>query len=299
LVGIGRMSNVTGFPARMGIGRRVRLALIGLVSLCPSMIFSPAWADTTSDDEAIKKGTELRRVGQDRAALAEFQRAVRLRETPRALAQMGLAEQALGLWVDANTHLARALDSRDDSWIQKNRPTLETAQASLRSHMAQLEVWGAPNGAEVLFDGVVAGTLPSVTAWVATGDVSMTVKASGYAPMTRLLIIPAASRSREHVQLRPLASITTLPQPGIVDTHGASAVGAANGGGDTRSATGDADSPIPTTDVSSPPEIGSRPIYQRWWFWTAIGVVAVGAGAGVYLLTRNSQTCGAPTCDSF
>lgn len=38
----------------------------------------------------------------------------------------------------------------------------------------------------------------------------------------------------------------------------------------------------------------STPFYQQWWFWTAVGVVAVGTSVGVYEGTRGS---GPPTTD--
>jgi hypothetical protein len=38
----------------------------------------------------------------------------------------------------------------------------------------------------------------------------------------------------------------------------------------------------PTAQAEAPP------FYERWWFWTAAGVVAVGAGVGMYLLTSGS-----------
>src|SRR6185503_11179397 len=40
---------------------------------------------------------------------------------------------------------------------------------------------------------------------------------------------------------------------------------------------------------SSDPESSSasRPVYQRWWFWTALGVVAAGATAGIIVGTRS------------
>jgi tetratricopeptide (TPR) repeat protein len=34
-----------------------------------------------------------------------------------------------------------------------------------------------------------------------------------------------------------------------------------------------------------------RPIYEKWWFWTIVGVVAVGGGVGAYLATRSSSGC--------
>ncbi len=36
------------------------------------------------------------------------------------------------------------------------------------------------------------------------------------------------------------------------------------------------------------PETGDRPVYKKWWFWTGIAVVGVGAGIGIYAATRPS-----------
>jgi tetratricopeptide (TPR) repeat protein len=47
----------------------------------------------------------------------------------------------------------------------------------------------------------------------------------------------------------------------------------------------------PTPPVENP---GGKPVYTRWWFWTGIAVVGVGAGVGVYALTQRSN---APTTD--
>jgi len=51
--------------------------------------------------------------------------------------------------------------------------------------------------------------------------------------------------------------------------------------------------------VAAPAE---RPIYQRWWFWTAVGAVAITAAGVTYGLTRDGDarlppvTCGATGC---
>jgi len=47
--------------------------------------------------------------------------------------------------------------------------------------------------------------------------------------------------------------------------------------------------PLISTEPSSSdpePESEGRPLYRRWWFWTAIGVVAVGVTAGIIVGTR-------------
>jgi tetratricopeptide (TPR) repeat protein len=58
--------------------------------------------------------------------------------------------------------------------------------------------------------------------------------------------------------------------------------------------------PVPTTAATAtapPPAIpppADRPIYGRWWFWTAIGVAVAGAG-GVVAYEATRSTSGAPT----
>jgi len=44
-------------------------------------------------------------------------------------------------------------------------------------------------------------------------------------------------------------------------------------------------------DEHTPTETGDRPVYKKWWFWTGVAVIGVGAGVGIYAATRGS---GAP-----
>jgi tetratricopeptide (TPR) repeat protein len=34
-----------------------------------------------------------------------------------------------------------------------------------------------------------------------------------------------------------------------------------------------------------------QPIYEKWWFWTIVGAVAIGGGVGAYFATRSSSGC--------
>jgi tetratricopeptide (TPR) repeat protein len=47
-------------------------------------------------------------------------------------------------------------------------------------------------------------------------------------------------------------------------------------------------------DEPPAPKQESTPVYKKWWFWTAVGVVAVGGGVGIYAATRSD---GPPTTD--
>src|SRR5688572_21173040 len=103
----------------------------------------PSAAASASADELIKEGVALRRQGNDLGALQRFEQAFQIESSPRALAQIGLAEQALGRWVAAHEHLTQALDSKADAWIVKNRRAITDALAVVGEHVGRLEILGA------------------------------------------------------------------------------------------------------------------------------------------------------------
>jgi len=73
---------------------RWRSVAVGLATI---LAWGTAAAQGTDPaDAAIRRGVDLRRQGQDDQALQEFKKAYELSPSPRALAQIGLAEQALG-----------------------------------------------------------------------------------------------------------------------------------------------------------------------------------------------------------
>lgn len=168
---------------------------------------SPAQAASPAPEAevAIRRGIELRRRGDDAAALAEFQRADGLAPSSRTQAQIGFAEQALGRWRDAEEHLVRALADGGDVWIRKNRPTLERSRAAVGAHLGSLEVLGGPAGAELRVDGHVLGRLPLARPLrVAAGTVGVEVRADGYLPTARSVTIAAGELTRETVSLQKI-----------------------------------------------------------------------------------------------
>lgn len=110
-----------------------RATHLSVVFLVVSTIAGHARADEA--DEAYKLGVEDRRAHKDAEALEQFQLAQRLRPSPRSLAQIGLAEHALGRWQDAARDLQSALQVKDDPWIEKNRAVLEEALKKVRTHL--------------------------------------------------------------------------------------------------------------------------------------------------------------------
>src|SRR5262245_14916190 len=94
-------------------------ALVSLLVAAAQVAFVSPIAAQDAGDDSIARGVALRRQGRNAEALAEFQKAYARDPSPRALAQIALAQQALGNWVVAETGLVDALAARNDPWIQR------------------------------------------------------------------------------------------------------------------------------------------------------------------------------------
>jgi hypothetical protein len=167
---------------------------------------SHAWRSLAAPDDAdaealITRGIELREHGKDDEALGVFKKALATTPSPRARAQVALAEQALGLWVAAEVDLVQALAASNDAWITRNRAALEGALAVVRRHLGTLEVRGT-EGAEVVLDGVSLGKLPSAAPFrVEAGKRTLELRAKGFHATTRSVEVPAGAVARETVVL--------------------------------------------------------------------------------------------------
>src|SRR6516164_2176469 len=95
-------------------GNRWAILVVALWSVAHAV---PARAAEASEDELIKEGVAKRRHQDDEAALELFTKAYAIRKSPRAAGQMGLAELALGRWMEAEVRLQEALAASSDSWV--------------------------------------------------------------------------------------------------------------------------------------------------------------------------------------
>lgn len=181
-------------------------------ALALALASSAAHGQTEGVDALIHEGVELRRSHHDLEALAVFRRAYDQSRGPRALAQMALAEQALGRWVEAEAHLRTALAS-GDPWVARSRATLEAALAVIGRHLGGLWVEGGVPGAEVLLDGERIAVLPlTEPVRVVAGSLTVTVRSEGYGTVTRHVVVPPGGDAREEVRLARLADTST---PGL------------------------------------------------------------------------------------
>ena len=182
---------------------------------------NPEAGDTGSEAALMRKGLDLRQKGQDEAALQEFRRAYELSRTGHALAQIALAEQALGRWLEAESHLTEAL-TRQESWIGKNKKHLSQALNDIQGHLGSLELPGEAKAGTVKVDGVQMATLPlTAPLRVPAGTIALEVQAPGYLPILRNIVVPARGLAREQLTFvavpvaKPLPLVILPPQPQV------------------------------------------------------------------------------------
>ncbi len=150
----------------------------------------------------VAHGLELRRQRRDEEALVEFRAGYALQRSGRVLAQIALAEDAVGLWVEAERDLEEVLSERGNAWVEKRRGALVEELRVVRMHLADLALEVVPAGAEVWLNGAEARRRPDTGAFrVVSGRVLIEVKAPGFETARRVLELPPGARSRETIAL--------------------------------------------------------------------------------------------------
>jgi len=194
---------------RLRRGKTVRFCAAGVVFLA---LAGTAAADDAQReaDKLIKHGVDLRKAHDDEAAAREFQKAYDLAHTPRAAGQLGLAEQALGRWEDAERHVAEAVHAPADPWVAKNRAALDEALGTIQAHLGRVEVIGNPPGADVSINGREVGKLPLADAVrVSAGEVDIEVRLPGYVGAQRNVTIVGGQYQKVVIHLTK----ETVPGP--------------------------------------------------------------------------------------
>src|SRR5262249_47766590 len=113
---------------------------------------------------------------------------------------------------------------------------------------------------------------------VKPGSHRVAVRLDGFASQTHTVDVGAGQNRTLDVTLQPSASKS---KPAVSAADAASAAPIARNS---------AASPSPLTPPAAADDRGSSTVLDRWWFWTAIGVVVAGGVATTVALTSNQPT---------
>jgi len=242
-----------------------------------------AEAQSPAADQLITDGMAARRAGDDERALGLFARAWDASRTPRARAQMALAEQALGRFALAEAHLTEALAASNDRWISERRPSLEQSLGAIAARLGSLDVRANAPGVTVTLNGQPAGTLPLERPLrVVSGSVVVEVGGAGFVSATRTVNVQAGALARETFDLVRSATAAQPAQTQPQRTEPAVATTAATRPeprDDANANDASVDMPddrAPAADAAPARSGSALPIVG----WVGVGVGVVGLGLG-------------------
>ena len=141
-----------------------------------------------------------------------FERAEKRAPSPRVHAQIGLAHQALGHWLEAELALDKALATPADPWIRQYQEDLLKARAVVAEHLAWLVVHVSVADASIEIPGQ-PNAAPGVSIRVPSGLLTIAVSAPGYERAIRRIEIPPRATVVESVELAPPPKPRSAPAP--------------------------------------------------------------------------------------
>jgi hypothetical protein len=230
-----------------------------LVCLCAGLSTRVAQAEPAGAEDyerVINDALDEYNTGHYPEALVLFNEAHALRPSARTLRGLGMTAFELKNYVRATRELTAALDEKQHPLTSEQRAEVERLLGRVRRYTGHLTV-------EVLSASADVTTTLDGTAFMRElelnlGDHELVVQAPGYETLRRKVSIEGAQRQVLTVQLSPLAI-------------------------DARAAARTAREGTPA-GAAQPP---STPLHARWWFWTALGVLAAGGAVAVVALTAS------------
>lgn len=238
------------------------LVLAVVASASPSRADAPPATDPprAARDEAQRALTEGNRLFRERRfddAVTEYRRAYAIVPNPKLHFNIGVAERMRGNHVEAAVELDLFLDGAKEADPDLRADAVRYL-AELAATVATVKVHGLGPGSALVIDGEpfddTGGQRPIR---LTPGRHQVVVRRSDGSDWGQTLELAAG------------ASVTVIPEM-------------ASAPAPKRSSR---EEPVPLAVRPAPPleASGERPLYGRWWFWTAVAGV-VGAGVGAYAL---------------
>lgn len=201
-------------------------------------------------------------------AREHFARAHGLFPNARTLRGLGLSDFELRRYVAAVQYLEQALATDVKRLDGKLRSETDAILQRAKGYVGTLRLRAQPAETQVTLDGIPIERGSWDGLLVEVGDHLLEARATGYVTQRRELQLRGGQEESVELSL----SVMQL-EPSVEDT-----------------------APAPLTPAPTAPVTADKPVYKRWWLWTIVGVVVVGAAAGTAIaLTRDKSTRYEPT----
>ncbi len=199
----------------------------------------------------FRQGTEHYARGEYSAALERFRQAKALYPSYKIDLNIGATLEAMGNTLEAADHYKRFLQRGQDAehgMLQEVKTKLEELGKKLSSVTVDCMV----SGAIVTMDGKMVGETPlDSPIYVEPGHHELKVTRAGHQDFTRTLELGRSDHQQVTVQWAVVNPAPFLTQ-----------------------------SSDPMVPAEPRDRYADSPLYKKWWFWTVVGAVLVGATVG-------------------
>ena len=182
-----------------------------LPALAQSVSISARDQAAEQASQRFHRGVVLFREGSFDAALAEFKKAYAVSPNFRVLYNVGQVEVERGDHVAAVRMFQKYLDEGADEIPSQRRADVESEIRRLEGRIATLLVEGEVDGAELLIDGAILGTLPMDDIIVNAGVRRVVIRKTGFKSMEDELTLTGGETTRLEFSLKADASSAPAP----------------------------------------------------------------------------------------
>jgi hypothetical protein len=241
-----------------------RLAIAGL---CAALVLSasPALAQAPAAREAarqkLREGSRLLREGDYADALKSFQEGYRIVPSPKIFFNFALAYQGMARYADALEAFERFVGEASDAAPDNLAQAREQIQ-ELRGKVGFLTVTCPQAGADIVVDGQRRAKVPQPSPLAVDPGPHQLVVEGGGLSRARSFQAEPGGRIAVTVDLAEPKLAVSAPPP---------------------------ERPVAGLRTAPAPNVEEPPIYQRAWFWGAVGVVVAGAVVTGLLLGRRQE----------
>lgn len=262
----------------------------------------PEFVDVEADDPAREHffaGVELYAGGDREGAVEQFVASFELRHEPVVAYNLGQVLKELRRYEEAVFWYRRYLAMTEHSEVRatvRKRRVVTSLVRRLQRALVELTIEVLPEGAEVRLDDRRVGTAPlEGPLLVSPGERTLRLSAEGYDTLEERLQVRA--REPLTLQFSLLPTRSTLRVTTNLPTATIAVDGVPVGAGEVAQAVEQGSYVVEVNEPGYQPrrtavqvaddttlhlELQPEPLraYQKWWVWTIVGVVVVGAAAG-------------------
>lgn len=235
------------------------------LALVPSGAMGQPADGTATARAAFERGIAAVEREQFADAAAAFEESYRLRAVPVVLFNLAGAYDRMGRVRQAMDTYQRYLREAGGSTSPERLAFVATALERLRGRLATVDVVLTPAGAALTVDGRDETVNPEGLR-LDPGDRVFAVSAEGFVTHRETLVLRPGERSTLRLSLAP--QVAAQPTPVVQPPRAV-----------TEALVSDARVRPDAPEGASGTDRGG--VTRRWWFWTGVGVVTVGATAAV------------------